>query len=44
VAVRYGWRDDAQPNLENGAGLPASPFRTDDWPASTGGRQAPEKK
>ncbi|MAF64456.1 MAG: sialate O-acetylesterase [Planctomycetes bacterium] len=37
VAVRYAWRDDAQPNLENGAGLPASPFRTDDWPGVTGG-------
>ncbi|MDP6539574.1 MAG: sialate O-acetylesterase [Planctomycetota bacterium] len=35
VAVRYGWRDDAQPNLENGAGLPAVPFRTDDWPGVT---------
>lgn len=31
-AVRYGWPDDAQPNLINAAGLPASPFRTDDWP------------
>ncbi len=32
VAVRFGWSDDAEPNLFNGAGLPASPFRTDDWP------------
>lgn len=32
VAVRYGWSHDAEPNLANGAGLPASPFRTDDWP------------
>ncbi len=31
VAVRYGWHRDAQPNLINSAGLPASPFRTDDW-------------
>lgn len=31
VAVRYAWKDDAQPNLFNAAGLPASPFRTDDW-------------
>lgn len=30
-AVRYGWQDDAEPNLFNAAGLPASPFRTDDW-------------
>lgn len=32
VAVRYGWSHDAEPNLANGAGLPASAFRTDDWP------------
>ncbi len=29
VAVRYAWRDDAEPNLMNKAGLPARPFRTD---------------
>lgn len=28
-AVRFGWRETAQPNLVNGAGLPAAPFRTD---------------
>ena len=33
VAVRYGWADNPACNLYNGAGLPASPFRTDDWPA-----------
>jgi sialate O-acetylesterase len=27
VAVRYAWCDDCAPNLFNGAGLPASPFR-----------------
>ena len=32
MALRYAWEDTAQPNLVNGAGLPASPFRTDDWP------------
>jgi sialate O-acetylesterase len=33
VAVRYAWADDPLAcNLYNGAGLPASPFRTDDWP------------
>ena len=32
TAVRFGWSHDAEPNLCNGAGLPASPFRTDDWP------------
>jgi sialate O-acetylesterase len=32
AAVRYGWADWTPANLYNGAGLPASPFRTDDWP------------
>ena len=31
IAVRYGWRDIAEPNLFNIEGLPASSFRTDDW-------------
>jgi len=31
VALRYSWRDNPDGNLYNGAGLPASPFRTDDW-------------
>jgi sialate O-acetylesterase len=31
VAVRFGWHQEAQPNLANKEGLPASPFRTDDW-------------
>jgi sialate O-acetylesterase len=31
VAVRYAWRINPQCNLYNRAGLPASPFRTDDW-------------
>ncbi len=31
VAVRYAWADNPQCNLYNGAGLPASPVRTDDW-------------
>ena len=35
VSIRFGWSDVAQPNLVNGADLPASPFRTDDWPAVT---------
>ena len=29
VAVRYAWADNPVCNLYNGAGLPASPFRTD---------------
>ena len=35
VAVRYAWADNPAANLYNGDGLPASPFRTDDWPAVT---------
>lgn len=35
VAVRYGWAGDPECNLINREGLPASPFRTDDWPAIT---------
>lgn len=31
VAVRFGWSKIAEPNLSNKAGLPASPFRTDQW-------------
>ncbi len=31
VAVRYAWENWPTYNLYNGAGLPASPFRTDDW-------------
>jgi sialate O-acetylesterase len=30
-SVRYAWADNPVWSLENGAGLPASPFRTDDW-------------
>ncbi len=35
VAVRYGWSNHPLCGLFNGAGLPASPFRTDDFPVST---------
>jgi sialate O-acetylesterase len=35
VAVRYAWGDSPECNLFNKEGLPASPFRTDDWPAAT---------
>ncbi len=35
VAVRYGWANNPVCNLYNGAGLPASPFRTDDWKGVT---------
>jgi sialate O-acetylesterase len=35
VAVRYGWANYPVTNLYNRDGLPASPFRTDDFPLST---------
>ncbi len=35
VAVRYGWANFPVVSLQNGAGLYASPFRTDDWPYTT---------
>lgn len=35
VAVRYGWSNWMDVNLFNEAGLPASPFRTDDFPMIT---------
>lgn len=35
VAVRYAWANNPICNLINDAGLPASPFRTDDWPGIT---------
>jgi len=32
IAVRYAWEDNPEDaNLYNKKGLPASPFRTDDW-------------
>jgi len=37
VAVRYAWGDSPSCNLFNKDGLPASPFRTDDWPGITQG-------
>ncbi len=35
VAVRFGWAHYPVVNLWNRDGLPASPFRTDDWPGVT---------
>ncbi len=34
VAVRYNWADNPPGNLYNKEGLPASPFRTDNWDAN----------
>ena len=39
VAVRYAWADNPECNLYNKADLPASPFRTDDWPGVTIGNK-----
>jgi len=39
VAVRYGWADFPVVNLWNKDGLPASPFRTDDFPMTTAGKR-----
>jgi sialate O-acetylesterase len=37
VAARYTWANDPKCNLYNKVGLPAPPFRTDDWTVSTQG-------
>jgi sialate O-acetylesterase len=39
VAVRYAWADNPDVNLIDDTGLPAIPFRTDDWPLSTAGKR-----
>ena len=38
VAVRYDWADNPIGNLYNREGLPAVPFRTDQWVAATVGK------
>ncbi|GAB2943517.1 sialate O-acetylesterase [Hymenobacter coalescens] len=39
VAVRFAWKHTPFPNLYNGASLPASPFRTDQWRTPTQGKR-----
>lgn len=39
VAVRYAWANNPVSNLTNASGLPAAPFRTDEWEDSTVGRK-----
>ena len=39
VAVRYAWAGSPECNLYNKEGLPASPFRTDDWPIASSGNK-----
>jgi len=43
AAVRYGWADYPVVNLWNKDGLPASPFRTDDFPMITAPKQEAKK-
>jgi len=43
VAVRYAWADTPICNLYNKAGLPACPFRTDDWARLAPPPKAPPK-
>lgn len=35
IAVRYAWAENPTCNLSNASGLPATPFRTDDFPPVT---------
>lgn len=37
AAVRFAWEDAPIPSFFNLDGLPASPFRTDNWPLATAG-------
>jgi sialate O-acetylesterase len=39
IAVRYNWANNPSGNLSNRSGLPAAPFRTDDFPAGTLGNR-----
>jgi len=39
AAVRYAWANNPIGNLYNAEGLPARPFRTDDWPGKDGARE-----
>ena len=40
VAVRYAFNNNPRhPNLTNDTGLPAAPFRSDNWPGPTDGRR-----
>ncbi|WP_343303855.1 sialate O-acetylesterase [Chitinophaga niabensis] len=38
AAVRFAWRNFPHPNLFNKEGLPASPFKTDNWKQTTEGK------
>ena len=36
IAVRYAFADNPDVNLYNSDGIPAAPFRTDDWEPDAG--------
>ncbi len=44
VAVRYAWADNPVCNLQNREGLPATSFRTDDFPLTTKPAESPADK
>ena len=44
AAVRFGWSDFPVVNFFNKQGLPASPFRTDDWEMTTKPKALAAKK
>jgi sialate O-acetylesterase len=39
VSVRYAWADNPVCNMYSRAGLPLTPFRTDDWPGVTADKE-----
>ena len=39
VAVRYAWAQNPICNMFADNGLPLTPFRTDDWPGITAGKE-----
>ncbi len=40
IAIRYAWADNPVCNMYNRDGLPMTPFRTDDWPGVTAGKNS----
>jgi sialate O-acetylesterase len=40
VAIRYAWEANPETSLQDAAGLPAGPFRTDSWPGLTDPKDA----
>ena len=39
ISVRYAWADNPVCNMYSRAGLPLTPFRTDDWPGVTADKE-----